>query len=74
MVGLVALALTHPQAATACPVCFSAASEQTRLAYYWTAALMTLLPLAIVGAIGGWLYHRGSRRRESELPVSEVTQ
>ena len=77
-VALVAVVLLNPVAAAACPACFSAASEQSRLAYYWTAALMTLLPFTIVGAIGGWLYLRqrtpGRSPSEAPLPVLEVPQ
>lgn len=77
-VGLLVMMLLHPLAASACPACFSAASEQSRLAYYWTAALMTLLPLAIVTTIGGWLYLRrrsaGRPALAEALPVSEVTR
>jgi hypothetical protein len=48
----------HPAVALACPVCFSAANEKVLSAYHFTAALMTLLPLAILGSIIAWLYLR----------------
>jgi hypothetical protein len=44
--------------ALACPVCFSQANQGVLEAYYLTAALMTLLPLLIVGCIGAWLHRR----------------
>lgn len=51
-------ALLRPGVALACPVCFSAANEKVLSAYHFTAALMTLLPLVILGSIAGWLHRR----------------
>lgn len=45
-------------AAQACPVCFSQVNENVLQTYYLTAAFMTLLPAAIVAAIGAWVYRR----------------
>jgi hypothetical protein len=55
---LAPLLLLHPAAAFACPVCFSAANSHVLSTYHFTAAMMTLLPLVIVGSIGAWLYLR----------------
>ena len=70
VVGLITTLLLQPMAASACPVCFSATNPEIRLAYYWTAALMTLLPVAVVGTIGGWLYLRA---RDTARQSSDVT-
>ena len=48
----------QPVAAVACPVCFSAANGRVLEMYYLTAALMTLLPLAVLGTVAVWLRHR----------------
>jgi hypothetical protein len=53
-----AAAALLPSAASACPLCFAAGSESTVHAYYVTAALLSLLPLVIIGVFAGWLRQR----------------
>lgn len=48
-------------AANACPVCFSANDESVLRTYYMTAAMLTVLPLIMLAAIGGWLYKKSTR-------------
>ncbi len=64
----IAAVLTLPCLAQACPVCFSAANENVLRAYYTTAAVMTVVPLLMLGSIGGWLYVRATRARPSACP------
>ena len=60
VVGVLAL----PDLAHACAMCFSG-SEETRKAFFVTAAFMTLLPLGMVAGATTWL-HSKARAAESE--------
>jgi predicted cobalt transporter CbtA len=55
--GGVVIAL-QPALAAACPMCFSAASPRVLETYYFTAVLLSLLPLVILGTFATWLYRR----------------
>ena len=46
--------------ADACPVCFSA-KDETRLAFYFSTALLSFLPLSMVGGIIFWIRNRFKR-------------
>jgi hypothetical protein len=46
-----------PHAALACSVCFDS-RDQNRVAFIATTALLTLLPLLMVGGSTFWLYRR----------------
>ena len=48
----------QPAVAAACPRCFSAANPRVLETYYFTAVLLSLLPLAILGTFATWLYRR----------------
>lgn len=54
--------------AFACPNCFGASSEDVRLTYYLSAAVLSILPFLVVAAISGIsiLYIR-RRRGESNV-------
>lgn len=52
------LAIAAPAVALACPSCFATASPQVLRTYHFTALMMTLLPLLLLGAIAGWIYRR----------------
>ncbi len=41
-----------PAAAGACPLCYGSSAPQVLNAYYLSTAVLSLLPFAIVGAIG----------------------
>lgn len=56
-----ALATMVPDPALACAICFSGA-EDTLVAFYTTALLLTLLPFALIGGIGFWFYRRTKAR------------
>ena len=66
-VGLSVLAA--PAVATACPVCFAARNE-TLIAYFWTAVLMSLLPFGLIGGIGFWLYRSLCTTNASSAPAN----
>jgi hypothetical protein len=55
------LPLFRASRALACPSCFSAGNPRVLETYYLTALLLSILPLAILGTIGGWLYVRSRR-------------
>jgi hypothetical protein len=63
--------LLRPATVPACPVCFSAVNERVLSTYHLTAALMTLLPLVILGSIIGWLYLR-FRSWPREVPEEDT--
>ena len=63
------LALT-PATSLACPVCFAGSSEHVLATYVLTAAVMTALPLAIVGGFAVWLRRRFRAAAAPEAPQS----
>ncbi len=48
--------------ADACPVCFDA-KEETRWAFYFSTALLSVLPLSMVGGVIFWIRARFKRVR-----------
>jgi hypothetical protein len=58
VVACSAAAVLSPRAASACPLCFAAGGEQTLHAYYLSAAVLSLLPLVILGVFAAWLWRR----------------
>ena len=58
IVALSAAAALSPRTAPACPLCFAAGGEQTLHAYYLSAAVLSLLPLVILGLFAAWLWRR----------------
>ena len=65
-----ALALTAvaPRAASACAVCFSG-SDESRLAFILTTALLSGLPLAMIGGAVYWVSRRARRREIESAPA-----
>lgn len=62
-----ALALTLvPRAAQACAVCFSGRTDETRVAFIFTTALLTFLPFVLLGAAGWWLWRRVREHDEAQ--------
>ncbi len=55
--ALLAALLLAPGLAHACAVCFSA-SDEYREAFTFTTALLSLLPLLLIGSVIGWLIFR----------------
>lgn len=55
--------LVAPQAVDACPVCFSA-KEGSREAFLLTTALLTFLPLGMIGSLLFWLRKHLRKRGE----------
>lgn len=64
------LILLAPDAALACPVCFSG-REENRLAFILTTVFLTVLPLATIGGAVLWLRARW-RELERESGSSDL--
>ena len=65
LTALVAL----PELASACAVCGANADEdQSRIAYLVTSAVLSVLPLALLGGFLLWLRRQYRRQRELEPP------
>jgi len=65
---------TASAASATCPVCFDS-KEETRLAFMGTTALLTLLPLGLVGGVGMWIrrrYRSLDRADGSELDLDHA--
>jgi hypothetical protein len=74
-VALFVLGWLSPALALACPVCF-VAREASRLAFLWTAILMTFLPLCMMGGIVYYLWRqvqRGAGASTSDAPADPST-
>ncbi len=58
---VVALLVAAATGAQACPVCFGNEAASLR-AYWWSTLVLSLLPFAVMGAIGGagWMLMRRS--------------
>ncbi len=69
--ALLSTAVWLPHSALACSVCFSA-REETRVAFYLTTALLTGLPLLMLGSFVFW-YRKRIRQFEGDGPFSEPT-
>lgn len=61
-------ALFAPVTAHACAVCFDP-NETTRDAYAYTAAFLTLLPLAMSGGLVWWIRRRAAMLEETSSPA-----
>ena len=64
-IAVLALVLA-PEIAAACSVCFSGRSDETRVAFIATTALLTALPLLLIGTLVWWLRRRAHRIQQSE--------
>jgi hypothetical protein len=71
--ALVVAVVGWPEAAVACPVCFSG-REENRLAFILTTVFLTALPLLIIGSAVLWLRARWCElEAEAEAePAGEV--
>ncbi len=55
---LVAALLLQPSLAEACFVCMTGREDDTRRAFLWTTGALSLLPLAMLGGFGLYLWRR----------------
>jgi hypothetical protein len=55
---LAASSAVWPGVASACAVCFSGRTDETRVAFGLTTAFMTLLPLIVIASVVWWLRRR----------------
>ena len=69
---LALLAWLWPSVVLACPVCF-VAREASRLAFLWTAILMTFLPLCMMGGLVYWLWRQAQRQAADRSSESSST-
>lgn len=70
-VATAALALLWPVASEACAVCFGG-SGRSRLAFFETTVLMSLLPLGLIGS-GLWWLRRGGGLLAGEFEERDAT-
>ena len=69
-VGLIAaLVVAWPGIASACAVCFSGRTDETRIAFGISTAFMTALPLIVIGCFAWWLRRRVQAQRAVLAPV-----
>ena len=55
-----------PEIAAACSVCFSGRSDETRVAFIATTALLSALPLLLIGGLVWWMRRRAMQIQQSE--------
>lgn len=66
-----ALLTAAPVSALACPVCALVGTSNNTWAYQAMSALLTLLPLAMVGAIVWWLTRLAARADTERQPATQ---
>jgi hypothetical protein len=65
--------LASPALALACPVCFSAKNEATRIAFLGTTVFLTALPLFLIGGVGLWLARRVEQAEREHAELAGTT-
>lgn len=71
LASLIALAiLWSPQFASACSVCMTGKTDETRVAFIVTTAFLTFLPLGMIGGFVWWLRRRAFAMQPIEPPRS----
>jgi hypothetical protein len=66
----VAVAVLVPSLVLACPACTNT-QEQNRVAYLVTTALLTLLPVGMIGTLIGWLISESRKaNQETQAPAN----
>jgi hypothetical protein len=68
--SLTALVWAQPGVAWPCPACYSAGGEGL-LAYLWTAVLLSVLPLAMIGGLVLTVRRRARAHRLAPIPARE---
>lgn len=68
-----------PNAAEACAVCLTAASEGDRTAdaYNWSVLFLMGMPYTILGSVGGWIFYahrRAAKKRSGPKSKARVYQ
>lgn len=62
--------LFAPQLATACAVCFTGRTDETRVAFLATTGFLTALPILLVGTLVWWLCRRARQIRDEHESIS----
>jgi high-affinity Fe2+/Pb2+ permease len=65
IIALGTLLVWAPSLASACSVCFTGKTDETRQAFIGTTVFMTFLPLLLVGCVVWWLRRRAIAIREA---------
>ena len=72
--ALLALLLTESQSAMACPVCFSAKNDASRVAFLNTTVFMSILPLLMLAVALGWAVRRLREQDRGEAGQADNAQ
>jgi hypothetical protein len=66
--GMSLCAVAGPRAARACDACIAAAAETdpNRMAFFWTTALLSVLPLTMIGGVIAWFAWRARALRSRQ--------
>jgi len=68
----IALAVLAPRAAGACSVCMTGRDDETRAAFLATTALLSVLPLALVGGMVWWIRRRARALAQAPTRVDDL--
>jgi hypothetical protein len=66
----VALVLSAPGIALACPVCFATKNEANRAAFFNSTMFLSLIPLAMMGAVIYGVYRKVKAHEAQERELS----
>jgi hypothetical protein len=66
------LVLSLPGTAEACAVCFQAKSDAARVAFIFSTAAMTFLPLLVIGGVAWWVRRQFVRAELDAAAHSEA--
>ena len=67
-----AAVLASPALALACPVCFQAKDEASRIAFLATTVFLTALPLLMIGGVVMWLSKRVQAADQNDDPPADA--
>ena len=60
----------------ACAICVGVPWVKADLGFFWSALFLMVVPVAVAGLIGGWLYYayrRAGRRRQGRATIPRLT-
>ena len=55
----------------ACAICVGVPWVKADLGFFWSALFLMVVPVAVAGVIGGWLYYAYRRGRDGVATVAE---
>ena len=68
---LVAVLWLVPETASACTVCMGGQEEESRIAFIGTTAMMTFLPLTVLGFVITWFVRRTLERERQDAEAAQ---